>query len=260
VEKKEEIRSYWNRKQPSKWYSALPEGTQEYYLDVEKKRYEVFCPYIPHIAEFDRWKGKKVLEVGVGMGIDHWQYVKNGAITYGVDLTDGAIEETKKLLSAFGLHSELKRMDAEHLEFPDDYFDMVYSMGVLHHTPATQQAIDEIQRVLKPGGKAIIMLYSKDWHHYVIRVLWKGVMKGHLRLVNWDLQELTNVHSEAYGHCPLTKLYHRKEIRKIFSKFSKADIRHYHYKSKSMNPIINSLQSVKSRKYLQGNWVIKAIK
>lgn len=246
---KQEIKKYWNRKQPSKWYSKKEYGTKEYYDEVEHRRYNYFCPYIPINAEFDRHKGEKILEVGVGLGTDLKQYAKNGAICYGTDLTEGAIEETKKHLEVYGLNANLQVMDAENLQFGDNTFNLAYSFGVLHHTPDTQKAIDEIYRVLKPGGKAIIMLYSKSWQHYIFRVGIAGILYGELRRMS--VQELINKYSEAYGFSPLTKLYHKKEVRQFFKKFRNVEIKHYHYKNKFFQ--------YKSGFYM-GNWIIKAVK
>jgi|SRR3989344_1935970 len=253
------IRQYWDRKQPSKWYSKKEYGTKEYYDEVEQKRYSYFYPYIPKIAEFNEHRGQKVLEIGIGMGTDFKQFVKGGAICYGIDLPQGSIDETRSHLEAYGLKAEfLKAMDAEILDFPDNFFDLVYSFGVLHHTPETQKTIDEVLRVLKPGGKAIIMLYSKSWQHYIIRVGLAGILQGELRKMS--MQELINKYSEAYGFSPLTKLYSRKEIKSMFSKFRNTDISHYHYRVPYPNGIRQKIMSLRQRKYLMGNWIIKAIK
>jgi len=255
---KEDIKNYWNRKQPSEWYSKNEYGTKEYYNEVEQRRYNYFCPYIPINAEFTDYKGKKVLEVGVGMGTDLKQYAKNGALCYGTDLTEGAIDETQKHLAVYGLNANLQVMDAENLEFEDNTFDLVYSFGVLHHTPDTQKSIDEIYRVLKPGGKAIIMLYSKSWQHYMIRIGIVGIIGR--ELFRMSMQDLINKYSEAYGFSPLTKLYNKKEVNQLFVQFQNINISHWHYKVKERKGIIQKIKSLRNRKFLQGNWIIKAIK
>ncbi len=263
----ETIRKYWNDKQPSLWYSKKNYGTKEYYDEVENLRYNKFYPYIPNIAEFNEHKGEKVLEIGVGMGIDLKQYLQGGADCCGIDLTEGAIQQTRKTLRMYNLTANLQVMNTQLLKFKNNTFDLVYSFGVLHHTPKTQQAINEIYRVLKPEGKAIIMLYSKSWQHYVMRVFIAGILGGELRRFArkksrgllelpfyygyWDyvMQDLINKYSEAYGFCPLTKLYHKKQVKFFFRNFKEVKIKHYHYKN-------NFFQ----RKYMQGNWIIKAIK
>ena len=255
---KEEIRKYWDDKQPGQWYSKERIDEKAYYDEVEFKRYNLFCPYIPKIAEFKEHKGEKVLEIGMGMGMDLKQYAENGAICHGVDLTEGAIKKARHFFELHGLKAELCVMDAENLQFEDDTFDLVYSLGVLHHTPNTQKAIDEIYRVLKPNGKAIVMLYSKSWQHYIIRVLYAGIIGR--ELFRMSRQELINKYSEAYGFSPLTKLYNRREVRSFFTKFKEVDVSHWHYKVPDKNGPMQKLKSLKNWRYLQGNWVIKAIK
>lgn len=249
MELKHQIKHYWQDKQPNKWYSDRQkyQSDREYYEAIEKKKYEYFYPHIKLMAEFDQHKNEKILEVGIGMGIDLLQYAKNGAVCYGIDLTEGAIEETKKLFQAFSLNADLQVMDAETLQFEDNTFDLVCSFGVLHHTPNTQKAINEIFRVLKPKGKAIILLYSKSWQHYAIMVGIAGIIG--LELLKMSMQELINKYSEAYGFSPLTKLYSKKEIKQMFSSFKDVEISHFHYQN-------NFFQ----RRYLQGNWIIKAVK
>jgi ubiquinone/menaquinone biosynthesis C-methylase UbiE len=97
----------------------------------------------------------------VGLGADHQRFAEVGADLYGIDLTERAVEHTRRRLAMFGLASHLFVGDAEALSFPDGYFDVVYSWGVLHHTPDTPKAVSEMYRVLKPGGTARIMLYHK---------------------------------------------------------------------------------------------------
>ncbi len=236
------IKDYWNDKQPNVWYG-------QNYEEIEKKKYNTYYPYIPKEAEFDKHKGEKVLEVGVGMGIDLKQYAQNGAICTGIDLTEGAIKKTRELFNHYNLKADLRVMDAEDLKFSDNTFDLVYSAGVLHHTPDTQKAIDEIYRVLKPNSKTIILLYSKSWQHYIIRIFGVGVLG--MELTRMSMQELINKYSEAYGFSPLTKLYHKKEIKNMFNKFKDVKIKHYYYK--------NNFFQCKSG-YFMGNWIINTIK
>lgn len=240
---KQQIKQYWNDKQPNSWYGESIE-------EIEQKKYNCFYPYIPKIADFQNYKGKKVLEIGTGLGLDLKQYAQNGADCYGIDLTEGTINKTRETLGHFNLKADLQVMDAEELKFEDNTFDLVYSFGVLHHIPHTQVAIDEIYRVLKPNGKAIIMLYSKSWQHYVLRVGYWGILRGMIKQLG-GIQELTNYFSEAYGNCPLTKLYHKKDLKIMFDKFKDIEIKHYHYKN-------NFFQTI--RGYYMGNWIIKALK
>jgi ubiquinone/menaquinone biosynthesis C-methylase UbiE len=175
-------------------------------------------PYILEFADFATTNGLRVLEIGVGLGADHQRFASAGADLYGIDLTDRAVQHTQRRLSAYGLASKLGVGDAENLNFPDRYFDVVYSWGVLHHTPDTRRAVREIWRVLKPGGVAKVMLYHK-WS-LVGLMLW--VRYALLRLRPWlTLEAVYARHLESPG----TKAYSKGEIRTLFADFSDVRIR-----------------------------------
>jgi len=155
---KQEVRDHWNQESCGEGYAAVENG-----LDLmlqEKARYELE-PYIFDFAKFDQGRDKDVLEIGVGMGADHhmWALAKPRSLT-GVDLTPRAIEFTRSRFAAQGLTSDLRVNDAEALPFQDGSFDIVYSWGVMHHSPNTQQCFREAWRVLRPGGIARIMVYN----------------------------------------------------------------------------------------------------
>ena len=101
---------------------------------------------------------------------------KAGADYTGIDLTEAAIELARKRFALSQLNGEFRVSDAENLDFDDASFDLVYSHGVLHHTPDIEAAVREIYRVLKPGGRAIVMLYHRGSYNYRvgIRVLRRG--------------------------------------------------------------------------------------
>jgi ubiquinone/menaquinone biosynthesis C-methylase UbiE len=177
----------------------------------------VLEPYILEFADFKSASEKKILEVGVGLGADHQRFAESGAILYGVDLTDRAIKHTGDRLNAFGLKSQLSTGDAENLDFPDNFFDQVYSWGVLHHSPNTPKTINEVYRVLKHGGVASIMIYHK-WS-IVGFMLW--VRYALLMGKPWlSLQNIYSNHLESPG----TKAYSVSEAKEMFSSFSEVYI------------------------------------
>lgn len=135
-------------------------GTRAYFAEVERARYELE-PFIPGFAQFEHWRGKRVLEVGVGLGTDFVRFVRAGADATGVDLTHASVELVRQRLVQDGLYAELEVADAEELPFEDSTYDLIYSWGVLHHTPDTRRALGEIRRLIRPGGEARIMLYSR---------------------------------------------------------------------------------------------------
>lgn len=177
---KSEIRDWWAA---SPMTYARDHGTTEYQLpdgtvervDIGSKRFfeladETFYrwnealhePARPFAKIFDYAAGKRVLEIGCGMGCMAMNWARHGAKVTAIDLNPVAVAQTKKRFKVFGLEGDIREADAEHLPFPDASFDFVYSWGVLHHTPGTRKAIDEIFRVLVPGGKAGLMLYNRN--------------------------------------------------------------------------------------------------
>jgi ubiquinone/menaquinone biosynthesis C-methylase UbiE len=127
--------------------------------------------HIPVLVPFAESRGKEVLEIGTGNGAEGVMFAQSGAHYTGVDLTDAALEASRKHFAVMGLAGRFQKENAEHLSFPDASFDWVFSHGVLHHTPDTQGAINEVYRVLKPDGRAIIMLYHKHSFNYVVRIM-----------------------------------------------------------------------------------------
>ena len=132
------------------------------------------------IFDYERYRGKRVLEIGCGMGCMASNWAKHGALVTAVDLNPVAIAQTKRRFEVFGLQGEIMEVDAEGLPFPDETFDFVYSWGVLHHTPGIQKAIEGIHRILKPGGRIGLMLYSRE------SVLYRYFVKYQEGLINME--------------------------------------------------------------------------
>lgn len=212
---KQQVHDFWNQ-------AACGETLYLKSTDIEgyeaqaRKRYQLE-PIILDFAAFESTKGMKVLEIGVGLGADHQEFAKAGAELYGIDLTERAIEHTLKRLDRFGLHSSLAVGDAENLSFDAETFDVVYSWGVLHHSPNTPAAISECCRVLKRGGVAKIMIYHK-WSMVGI-MLW-------MRYGLFRLRPFTSMKT-IYGNyleSPGTKAYSVSEAQQMFAQFSHVDI------------------------------------
>ena len=187
------------------------------YLEHARLRYELE-PVIEEFAEFSAAAGKQVLEIGVGLGADHQRFAQAGAHLTGIDLTARAVTHTRRRLAMFGFNSALSIGDAENLEFPSDAFDLVYSWGVLHHSPNTPRAVSEVHRVLRPGGVAKVMIYHK-WS-LVGYMLW--IRYALLRLRPW--MTLTEIYAR-YLESPGTKAYSAGEAKRIFASFADVQIR-----------------------------------
>lgn len=161
-------------------------------------------------------KNKKILEIGCGLGAHTEQFCNHGAIVTSIDISPKSIEITKRRLLFKNLKAEVIESDAENLPFSNNYFDYIWSWGVIHHTPNTIQCAKEIERVLKPGGKLFIMLYNRhsfyNWFNVILRY---GILKG--KLFTMSLQDLKNRYTDgkALNGSPLAKYYSSSEIRKV---------------------------------------------
>ena len=150
--------------------------------EVERYRYDIYAPWMREVMEFDRHAGEHILEIGGGIGTDHAQFAKAGGIMYDVDLASGHLELAKRNFELRGLQGTFRHGDAENIPFNDNSFDLVYSNGVIHHTPNTTQVVKEIYRVLKPGGRCIIMVYAENSLHY-----WRNYFSGRSDCSNTSL-------------------------------------------------------------------------
>jgi SAM-dependent methyltransferase len=148
--------------------------------DIARRRYELE-PFIPTFARFEDAEGKRVLEIGIGAGSDFCEWCRHAAHATGVDLTEAAVALTRERLVLEGMAGArytLLTADAEALPFSDETFDIVYSWGVLHHTPNTLQAYREVFRVLKPGGVMRTMIYHVPSWTGLMLYLAHGLAKG----------------------------------------------------------------------------------
>lgn len=195
-------------------------GTRAYFDAIEDYRYNVYAPWMKEVIGFARYGGKKLLEVGCGTGTDLLQFARNGARVTGVDLTPRSVEITRRRFQVYGLAGEFLIGDSENLGFPDNSFDVVYSFGVIHHTPDTERAVREIHRVLRPGGTAIVMVYHRaSLYYWGGLMLRRGILGGGLwRASPADLLSRYVEHTETGGR-PLVKAYTRAEARRLFGGF-----------------------------------------
>lgn len=210
---KTSVQDFWEAASCGEVYASGDELAAQ--LEEQRRiRYELE-PFIPTFARFPEAEERDVLEIGIGMGADHLEWARaNPRSLHGVDLTERAVEFTSARLQLAGLESDLRVADAEALPFEDESFDIVYSWGVLHHTPGTAGAIEEVRRVLRPGGTARIMIYHT--HSLVGYMLWLR----YALLAGNPLQSLTDVYSQ-HLESPGTKAYTKAQAKQLFSKFSK---------------------------------------
>lgn len=220
LELNEQVREYWEHGVCGTGDSIVGTSEQrspEWYRTVEARRYDAE-PIIHSVAKFTLHGGERLLEIGVGAGTDHLQWARAGAECHGVDLTDAAIETTRGHLALHGLSSNLQRSDAETLPFGNDFFDVVYSWGVIHHSEYPDKIVAEINRVLKPGGRFVGMLYNRrSWaafRAWTKHALFKGRPWRSFSDVIWN-------HVESTG----TKAYTIGEVELLFEAFASIDVK-----------------------------------
>ncbi|MFN3386376.1 MAG: class I SAM-dependent methyltransferase [Candidatus Thermochlorobacter sp.] len=228
IDYKAQAKKLWNNDPCGAVYAReFEQGTKEFYEKVEAYRYNDYAPWIKKFVPFSEFKGKKVLEIGAGLGTDLLQFARAGAFCTDLDLSETHLELAQKRFALYGFTGTFVLGDAENLPFDDSSFDGVFSNGVLHHTPNTQKAIDEVYRVLKPNGKAMIMLYHKQsffyWYHLVFG---KGIVGGLYRK-GFTTQDLLNrfVEYTESDALPLVKCYTKAECKQMFSKFKSIDLK-----------------------------------
>jgi len=208
-------------------YSEHSNYALEHYEDIEKHRYKVQAWLLEAINSFDV-AGKKLLEIGYGAGTDHLVLARRGAVMHGIDLTPASYEATSRRFNLYSQTSQLRIGDAERLPYPDKFFDFIYSFGVVHHSPNTEQVINEVHRVLKPGGRCYITVYHKNsiffwWSLFVVTYLLRGAWRKRSLQQQLSLIEYPNNNEDM-----VIRLYTKKEFADLFREFSsvKSYIRH----------------------------------
>jgi len=210
IEQKKEVRQFWDAEPCGSRYL---EQRQDFEAHA-RMRYALE-PYIHEFADFKSARGLKVLEIGVGMGADYIEWLKAGALATGVDLSEGSLERARLRCELAGYKADLQVADAENLPFPSNSFDVVYSYGVMHHSPDTAGCLREAWRVLKPGGEARIMLY----HH--------PSMTGLLLWLRYGVWRGKSLRQSVYDNLesPGTKTYTREEAVALMQGFQDVQAR-----------------------------------
>lgn len=209
------VRDFWDGRPCNIRHSPKPIGTREYFDEVEARKYLVE-PHIVTFADFPHWRGRRVLEIGCGIGTATMGFLRAGATVTAVDLSKESLALARQRAELYGVaeNAVFVEADAERLSdyvAPEPY-DLVWSFGVLHHTPHPDRAIDQIRSFVKPGSTVkLMMYYTFSW-----KVIWAVVRYGRGRLWNW--RRIIATYSEAQTGCPVTYTYTKRELSQLLEK------------------------------------------
>lgn len=241
---------FWTENQPGFRFTDARPGTPEFFAEVEAHRYALE-PAIPELARFPDWRGRDVLEAGCGIATDGINFARNGARYTGVDFSDSAVELARRRFELESVEGRIVQGSIAELPVADCSQDLVYSNGVIHHLPETEQVVAEMHRALRPGGMALVMVYHRSsFNHWVNillirRLLALGllvpgvqggvsrltaerddVFEGHRRLLEehgirylLDRRLFLNNNTDGPAN-PLSKVYTRSDARRLFGDFS----------------------------------------
>jgi SAM-dependent methyltransferase len=240
-ELKARVREFWNRESCDTQVASSSKFSLEYFQEIESFRY-LDQPFIHAFAQFTRYHGKRVVEVGFGAGTDFIQWLRAGARASGIDLTPEALENLTHRIQVYQLPApeQIAVADAEELPFASDSFDLGYSFGVLHHSPNTEKAIAELVRVVRPGGEIKIMLYNRHSVFVFNRWIKFGLLRGRpwqsLKSILWHHME--SVGTKGYTGPELFSILNQLPLEEIVvhTEITSAD-----YLSASAWPLLNSI-------------------
>ncbi|HPS82864.1 MAG TPA: class I SAM-dependent methyltransferase [Bacteroidales bacterium] len=206
---KDDVKNFWNRNVcQTEFIKGQKTGSKEFFEEAEKIRYKYHF-YLPGLFKWIAEQKPKgtLLELGCSMGTDLLQLARQGMIVNGIDLTEEGIKLGEERFEMYGIPANLMVGDAENIPFDDCTFDVVYSFGVLHHTPDTQKSINEARRVLKQDGIAVIMLYNTRSFNYIIHRILNAPFDGNKK-----------------DRCPIERSYTKKQVLQLFSEYSSVKI------------------------------------
>jgi SAM-dependent methyltransferase len=199
----DEVRDYWNRHIHDLEITTHPVGSRGFFDDLDQYHFEKLH-HLLRLVPFDGYRGRSVLEVGCGAGVDLARFARGGATVTGVDLAASAIELARANFGQQGLAGTFEVGDGERLPFPDNSFDLVYAHGVVQYTADPQRLVEECRRVLKSGGEAVFQVYN--------RISWLNALG---RLMNVGLE-----HEDA----PVLLKFSIGEFRRLLSRFREITI------------------------------------
>jgi len=220
-----DVRRYWDERPCNVRHSSKPVGSKEYFDEVEARKYFVE-PHIPGFAEFERWNGRTVLEIGCGLGTDTVSFARAGARVTAVELSEKSAELARRRLELFGLSGRAAVLvgDAESLPdfLPHQIFDLVYSFGVIHHSPHPRRIVEHVRRYMDARSELRLMVYARISY----KLFWI-MREEHI----WDMSRIDGViarNSEAQTGCPVTYTYTDRTLRELLAGYEVIDAHKAH--------------------------------
>ena len=217
------VREFWDERPCNIRHSPKAIGTREYFDEVETRKYFVE-PHIPGFAQFERWRGKKVLEIGCGIGTDAVNFASHGAQVTAIDISAKSLEICRQRFEVYGLEGRFYSTNGEALSatVPVESYDLVYSFGSIHHTPNPVRVFQEILKYCGSHTEVRIMLYSRwSW-----KALWIVIKYGRCAFLR--ARELVREYSEAQEGSPITYVYTFNDVRRLMRDFHILEMKKEH--------------------------------
>jgi ubiquinone/menaquinone biosynthesis C-methylase UbiE len=272
-------RTFWeNNPMRYDWKKKVDceEFSKEFYREIDHRFFQDAREYLPWrkipfdaLIDFDALRDKDVLEIGVGSG-SHAQLLAEHARSFvGIDLTAYAVKSTSQRMERFGLNATILQMDAEQMAFEDNSFDFIWSWGVIHHSSNTRKILQEMHRILRPGGRAITMVYHRNfWHYYVFGGLFHGVILGDLlktRSIHKTVQRCTDGGLARYYSIPewkalVSEFFAVEDIRIVGSKAQLLPLPGGKFKNAVMAMTPNPLSRFLTNRCRLGSFLVSSFK
>lgn len=274
------VEDFWSNNPCGSW-SAMDTGDRiKYFSDIRAYRYSLISSIV-EMARFDKFRNKKVLEIGCGVGTDGRQFAKNGAMYTGINLDHRSTELAIENFNLFQLKGNIVQMNAENMNFKDETFDHVYSCGVIHHAPSPENIVKEMYRVLKKTGTATVMFYNRTSINYYFEIMFlrkifrqflrpkyspmliskltgldRYKLERHRELLKKELtkEEWISVNTDG-PNSPLSRVYNRREAEKLFREHGFFVIKQcVRFFDKTHYPFIQKVISKKLQDFLGSRW------
>ncbi len=204
----ESVKRFWEAHVNNEYYTRAERASAAYFREIEERRYR-WHYHLNELLTALQGSSGRLLEIGCGMGMDSVRLARCGFQVTALDLTEAALDVARRYAREQAAHVDFRLGNAERLDFADESFDAVYSFGVLHHTPHPDKAVAELHRVLKPGGRAFVMLYHRN---------------SLVNLVHWAFRLPYESPKNLRDQCPIVYTFTRQSARRLFSAFSAVEI------------------------------------